>query len=67
MQVNQQFDVDVVPATLLKTRLHHRHFAGDFDKFFSLQLYKKRDSDTGVFLLQLLLIYDYCYNQSKNI
>ena len=51
MQVNQQFDVDVVPATLLKTRLHHRHFAGDFDKFFSLQLYKKRDSDTGVFLL----------------
>ena len=37
-------------ASLLKMRLHRKSFVVIFEEVFSLQLYQKRDSDTGVFL-----------------
>ena len=37
-------------SPLSKTRLRHRYFLVNFEKLFSLQLYQKRDSGTGLSL-----------------
>ena len=49
-EFSQEFCKFFQPVTLLKTELQHICFSVSFDKFFSVQLYQKRDSSTGVFL-----------------